>query len=93
MSTKPHSTRKHDHESFEAIFKRWKRAVEKDGLIQELRGREFFEKPSMVRKRAKAAAVKRNQRRVQEERNKMNPKRILQSKKREQKKNQRGKDE
>ncbi len=77
MATKPHAIRRHDHEPFEVMFKRWKRAVEKDGLLQELRAREFFEKPSMVRKRAKAAAVKRNQRKTEEERAALNPRKYL----------------
>lgn len=71
MTTKPHAARKHDRERFESLFKRWKRSVEKAGLIQELRQREFYEKPSVRRKRAKAAAIKRNQRRVAEERENM----------------------
>ena len=64
----PHATRKFDDESFESLFKRWNKAVEKSGIIQEYRNREFYEKPSLVRKRKKAAAVKRNQRKIEEER-------------------------
>ena len=54
--------KKHPRESFEALFRRFKRAVEKDDIVKEYRKREFFEKPSQVRKRKKAAAVKRTQR-------------------------------
>jgi len=57
---------RHDKESFESLMRRFKRNVDKDGIIQEVRNREFYEKPSVVRKRNKAAAKKRNQRRVQE---------------------------
>jgi len=64
----PHATRRFDEESFESLFKRWKKAVEKSGIIQEFRNREFYEKPSLIRKRKKAAAVKRNQRKLEEER-------------------------
>lgn len=53
-------------ESFERLFKRWKRAVEKDDLMKELRSREFYEKPSVQRKRAKAAARKRWERKQEE---------------------------
>jgi small subunit ribosomal protein S21 len=53
---------KHENEHFESLFRRFKRAVEKDGIIQEVRNREHYEKPSSVRKRAKAAAKKRYQR-------------------------------
>lgn len=62
----PSAHRRFDNESFESIFRRWKRAVEKDGILQEYREREFYEKKSMIRKRMKAAAIKRNQRMVEE---------------------------
>ena len=54
--------KKHPRESFEALLRRFKRAVEKADIVKEYRKREFFEKPSQVRKRKKAAAVKRTQR-------------------------------
>ena len=54
------------NENFERMFKRWKRMIEKDGLMNELRAREFYEKPTTKRKRAKAAAIKRWERRQQE---------------------------
>lgn len=57
---------RHPKESFESLLRRFKRAVDKDGIIQEVRNREFYEKPSAVRKRNKAAAKKRNQRKMQE---------------------------
>ncbi len=56
---------KHENEHFEALFRRFKRAVEKDGIIQEVRNREHYEKPSSVRKRARAAARKRYQRQTE----------------------------
>ena len=39
-------------------MRRFKRTVEKTGLLTELRAREFYEKPTSERKRKKAAAVK-----------------------------------
>jgi small subunit ribosomal protein S21 len=63
----PSANRRFDNESFESIFRRWKRAVEKDGILQEYREREFYIKPSAVRKRNKAAAIKRNQRLLEEQ--------------------------
>jgi small subunit ribosomal protein S21 len=62
----PSATRRFKDESFESIFKRWKKAVEKDGTLQELKKREFYEKPSSKRKRQKVASMKRNQRKVEE---------------------------
>ena len=46
-------------ESPEGALRRFKRACEKDGLLQELRSRKEFEKPTTERKRLKASAVKR----------------------------------
>lgn len=37
-------------------LRKFKKKVQEDGILQELRQREFFEKPSMKRKKAKAAA-------------------------------------
>ncbi len=47
------------NESFEKLMRRFKRAVDKDDLINELRKREFYEKPTQKRKRQRAAAIKR----------------------------------
>jgi len=48
-----------ENEPFEVAMRRFKRSVEKTGLLTELRAREFYEKPTQERKRKKAAAVKR----------------------------------
>jgi len=39
--------------NFEKIFKQFKREVEREGIIKEIKAREFYEKPSEVRKRKK----------------------------------------
>lgn len=54
-------------ESAEIALRRFKRACEKDGLLPELRRREAYEKPTTERKRKAAAAVKRQQKRIQRE--------------------------
>ena len=45
-------------------MRRFKRTIEKSGLLTELRAREFYEKPTAERKRKKAAAVKRHYKRL-----------------------------
>ena len=40
----------------EAALRKFKKKVQEDGILQELRQREFYEKPSIKRKKAKAAA-------------------------------------
>lgn len=41
---------------FNKALRRFKKVVQEDGLLQELRKREYYEKPSAKRKREKAAA-------------------------------------
>src|SRR5438270_190380 len=53
-----------ENEPFEVAMRRFKRTVEKTGLLTELRSREFYEKPTSERKRKLAAAVKRHHKRL-----------------------------
>ena len=53
-----------DNEPFDVALRRFKRTIEKLGLLTDLRAREFYEKPTAERKRKKAAAVKRHYKRV-----------------------------
>jgi len=46
-------------ESFEAAVRRFKKQVEKAGIILEVRKREHFEKPSIAKKKKSIAAQKR----------------------------------
>ncbi len=58
------SVRVKDNEPFDVALRRFKRACEKAGVLSESRRREFYEKPTTVRKRKLAAAVKRHQKKV-----------------------------
>lgn len=49
-----------ENEPFEVALRRFKRTCEKAGVLSECRAREFYEKPTSVRKRKAAAAVKRS---------------------------------
>jgi len=44
-----------DNESFESLLKRFNKRVQQDGVLAEIRHREFFEKKSIKRKRKEAA--------------------------------------
>ena len=57
------SVRVRENEYFDAALRRFKRACEKEGVLTELRRREFYEKPTQERKRKKAAVVKRHMKR------------------------------
>lgn len=62
----PGASLRHPKESFESLFRRYKKAVEKDDFLRTLREREAYEKPSTIRNRAKSAAKKRAERRALE---------------------------
>ncbi|MFZ0218792.1 MAG: 30S ribosomal protein S21 [Candidatus Aquirickettsiella sp.] len=51
-------------ETLESAIRRYKRACEKAGIPAEGRRRECYEKPSEVQKREKAAAIKRQRKRL-----------------------------
>jgi len=53
-----------ENEPFDVALRRFKRSCEKAGVLSEVRRREFYEKPTAVRKRKKAAAVKRSLKKV-----------------------------
>jgi small subunit ribosomal protein S21 len=60
------SVRVRETEFFEGALRRFKRAVEKAGILNEWRQREFYEKPTQERKRKKAAAIKRQKKRARD---------------------------
>ena len=62
----PH-VRVKDNEPFDIALRRFKRSCEKAGVLSEVRRREFYEKPTAVRKRKAAAAVKRHIKKLQRE--------------------------
>jgi len=53
-----------ENEPFDVALRRFKRSCEKAGILAEVRRREFYEKPTQVRKRKQAAAVKRHAKKV-----------------------------
>lgn len=53
-----------ENEPFDVALRRFKRTIERTGLLTELRAREFYEKPTQERKRKLAAAVKRQWKRT-----------------------------
>ncbi|WP_226704757.1 30S ribosomal protein S21 [Microbulbifer elongatus] len=61
------SVRIKDNEPFDIALRRFKRSCEKAGVLSEVRRREFYEKPTAVRKRKAAAAVKRHAKKMQRE--------------------------
>src|SRR3569623_571229 len=62
------SVKLRENEPFEVALRRFKRTCEKAGVLTETRRREFYEKPTTVRKRKAAAAVKRHLKKMQRDR-------------------------
>lgn len=47
-----------ENESFDLVLRKFKRACDKAGILSEIKKREFYEKPTIKRKKAKYAAIK-----------------------------------
>jgi len=62
----PH-VRVKENEPFDVALRRFKRSCEKAGVLSEVRRREYYEKPTSVRKRKAAAAVKHHLKKLQRE--------------------------
>jgi small subunit ribosomal protein S21 len=60
-----------ENEPFDVALSRFKRSCEKAGVLAEVRKREFYEKPTSIRKRKAAAAVKRYAKKLQRESKKL----------------------
>ena len=56
-----------ENEPFDVALRRFKRSCEKAGVLADVRAKEFYEKPTWIRKRKKAAAVKRYQKKLARE--------------------------
>ena len=51
-----------DGDSFDSLLRRFNKKVQRDRIMSEARRRRFFEKPSVVRKRKKAAKLRKSRR-------------------------------
>jgi len=51
-----------ESESFENALRRFKKKVQEDRILSEIRRRRFFEKPSVARKRKQAAKTRKSRR-------------------------------
>jgi small subunit ribosomal protein S21 len=53
-----------ENENFEVSLRKFKRLCEKASILADLRRHEYFEKPTWKRKRKKASAIKRYQKKL-----------------------------
>ncbi len=51
-----------DNESFDSLLRRFKKRVQSDRILSEIRKRRYFEQPSVVRKRKRAAKLRKSRR-------------------------------
>jgi small subunit ribosomal protein S21 len=56
-----------DGENLEKAIKRFKRMVEKEGIIREWKKREYYEKPSTIRNRKKKSLERKIQKKVRKQ--------------------------
>lgn len=49
---------------FDVGLRKFKKAIERAGVLKDLRAKEFYEKPSVKRARKKAEGIKRHQKRI-----------------------------
>jgi small subunit ribosomal protein S21 len=56
-----------ENENINQALRRFKRKVEDSGTLEDLRKKEFYEKPTTARKRAKGAAKARWQKKLREQ--------------------------
>lgn len=56
-----------DHENINQALRRFKRKVDDSGVLDTLRKKEFYEKPTTARKRAKGAAKARWRKKLEKE--------------------------
>ena len=59
--------KKHKGESFESLMKRFRKSVEKSDILNEVKDREHYTKPSTNRKLSKEIAKKREKKRRDEQ--------------------------
>jgi small subunit ribosomal protein S21 len=51
-----------ENESFDSLLRRFNKKVQSDRILSEARRRRFFEKPSVIRKRKRAAKLRKSRR-------------------------------
>jgi small subunit ribosomal protein S21 len=61
-----------EDEALEKAIKRFKRMVEKEGIIREWKKREYYEKPSIVKNRKKKALERKQQKKIRKMQQAMN---------------------
>ena len=56
-----------DYEDINRALRRFKKKIEESGVLEDLRKKEYYEKPTTQRKRKKGAAVNRHKKKIEKE--------------------------
>ncbi len=51
-----------ERESFDSLLRRFKKKVQSDRILSEIRKRRYYEQPSVIRKRKRAAKLRKSRR-------------------------------
>ena len=51
-----------DNESFDSLLRRFKKTVQRDRILSEIRKRRYFEQPSIIRKRKRSDKLRKSRR-------------------------------
>ncbi len=51
-----------ENESFDSLLRRFKKKVQNDRILSEIRKRRYYEQPSIIRKRKRAAKLRKSRR-------------------------------
>ena len=57
----------HDNENINQALRRFKRKIDEYGILEDVKSKEFYEKPTTERKRKKGAAKARHRKQLQRE--------------------------
>jgi ribosomal protein S21 len=68
--------KRNEYDTFDKMLSRFKKIVDKDNIIRTYCEKEFYEKKSLVRKKARDMAVKRHKRTLRDENNKLKEMRL-----------------
>jgi len=55
-------------ESFDSLLRRFKKKVQNDRILSEIRKRRYFEQPSLIRKRKRASKLRKSRRTTMKDR-------------------------
>ena len=56
-----------ENESFDSLLRRFKKTVQRDRILSEIRKRRYFEQPSIIRKRKRSDKLRKSRRTAEQD--------------------------